>query len=132
MRKHSPGRKKPTVKEVERMMQDCLARNDQLERQLLLLRLDIEARTIDFLDIMWTYQQMMQGIMEGASTMGEARRWYADYESAVNSVELGEGDVKQRMWDALAEKGFHITKEKCPDHHAVVNFGWDHLENKEN
>lgn len=118
---HKAPRKKLTVKEMSVKYAEMKSRNAYLETQNVMLTLDIEERVRWFMDSIYLYEKIMDACLKDAGTIGEARRWFADYKAAMNAVDLEKEDPRGQMLRYLNEAGFEITEADIPSHEGHIN-----------
>ena len=114
--KHRPI-KKPTAKQA-------IADASRLTLENAMLKLDIRQRTIALLDNLWSYETVMDQILEQAATIGEARRWYTEFKEAVNQVPMSATNHKELLREELAKIDIFITDE-IPDHGDMIDKLWE-------
>jgi hypothetical protein len=93
---------KPTAKEA-------LARLEILETQNAMLKLDIRERTKNFLTQMQIFEGIFNAVLDQAATVGEARRWYSEWVSDVNALDINRDDYKQQLQAIIDKHGFEFS-----------------------
>lgn len=106
---------KPTAKEA-------LARLEKLELENAMLRLDIRNRISNFLTQMSIIDGIFNAVLDQAATVGEARRWYSEWVSDVNSLEIDRYDYKEQLQAIIDKHGFEFS---IPDHGELVDKIWE-------
>jgi hypothetical protein len=106
--------KKLTAKQLQE-------RNDVLESENMMLKLDIRQRTADFMTQLQIFEGIMTSSLEQASTIGEARRWYAKWVADVNALPVDAPNQKELMENLMKEHGFEF---EIKDHGREVDEYW--------
>ncbi len=107
--------KKPTAKEA-------LARLDVLERQNTMLRLDIRERTKNFLTQMQMFEGIFRTVLDQAATVGEAKRWYAEWVNDINSLDFDDIGYNEKVEAVLEKHGFEFS---VTEHGELLDKLWD-------
>jgi len=103
----------------------CLERNEQLERENMMLKIDIRERTINFLTQMQVFEGIMRATLESAGTIGEAKRWYDEWVHDVNQIDIEAIDHNEQMQALIERHGFEID---IKDHGEMVDQAWSKKE----
>ena len=106
---------KPTAKEA-------LARNEFLELENTMLKLDIRNRTIALLDNLWTYESIVEQILDQCGTIGEARKWFKDFKDVLNKLDMTDVDHQAKLREAMSKIGIHL--DGLPAHGEFVDKLW--------
>ena len=106
---------KPTAKQA-------LARLEKLELENAMLKLDIRQRASNFLTQMAIFEGIFNATLEQAATVGEARRWYSEWVSDVNGLDIGRDDYKEQLQAIIDKHGFEFS---IPEHGELVDKIWE-------
>jgi hypothetical protein len=106
---------KPTAKQA-------LERLAVLEYQNAMLKLDIRQRTIALLDNLWTYESIMEQILDQCGTINEARRWFADFKTVLNDLDMADINHQSKLRDKMAGIGIYL--DGLPNHGDFVDELW--------
>ena len=106
---------KPTAKQA-------LARNSILEYQNAMLKLDIRNRTIALLDNLWTYESIMEQILDQCGTINEARKWFKDFKEVLNKLDMTDVNHQDNLRVEMSKIGIHL--DGLPDHGEYVDNLW--------
>ena len=109
--------KKPTAKEA-------LARLDVLETQNAMLKLDIRERTKNFLTQMQMFEGIFMAVLDQAATVGEARRWYAEWVADVNGLDVESPDYNEQLQTIIDKHGFEFAIQDV-EHGELLDKLWD-------
>lgn len=112
------GKRKPpklTAKEA-------LKRNEQLELQAAMLKLEIRKRTANFLTQLAVFEGIFNAVLEDAGTVGEARRWYKEWCDDVNGLNIQDDNYNEQIQALLDKHGFEFS---LPDHAEYVDKLWE-------
>ena len=109
--------KKPTAKEA-------LARLDVLETQNAMLKLDIRERTKNFLTQMQMFEGIFMAVLDQAANVGEARRWYAEWVSDVNGLDVESPDYNEQLQAIIDKHGFEFAIQDV-EHGELLDKLWD-------
>lgn len=108
--------KKPSAKEA-------LARLDKIELQNAMLKLDIRNRTIALMDSLWTYETIIHELAQQAGTIGEFRKWFAEFKDVINATPLDDPNHKAILRENLAKMGVHL--DDMPDNGQILDQLWE-------
>ena len=100
----------------------ALARNNILECQNTMLKLDIRNRTISLLDNLWTYESIMEQILDQCGTINEARRWFKDFKDVLNRLDMTDVNHQANLRVEMGKIGIHL--DGLPAHGEYVDKLW--------
>ena len=107
--------KKLTAKQLE-------AENARLQLETAYIKLEIRERTANMLTQMQVFEGIFKSVLESAATVGEARRWYADWTQDINGLPIDAEDHSERVTAIIEKHGFDI---RINDHHTEVDNLWE-------
>ena len=111
---------KPTAKQAN-------ARLAKLEIENAMLRLDIEARTKNFLNRAQIFEGIFQSVLEQAATVGEARRWYDMWVADINAIDFSAVD-QQGQFQAVMDKHGFVVQNREEEHAELIDNLWNNKE----
>ena len=93
---------------------EALARNEVLERENTMLRLDIRQRRIDLLENLWTLEEVFSQFLDQAASIREAKTWYKEYQDKMEELhKSGKSGIRSELVKSMAE--INIYLDGLPD-----------------